>query len=209
MKYDKKTAVEIITSAAKNYQKYLQDKTFLIIYQEEQKVKTAEDEFRDNHFLHLTGIKTKLSAQRFFEKCLNRKLSVAEIEMDQKGKAQQKLSVLPFLHELLYNKCMIGTFINSGIYINADYFVGNTKAILSVGFRAGKKVDFPVTLYKEDVRKLSQPTNKVLAILVKDYRQENYTKCTYLSKGQVIPRLPLPENIKEVIQVGKDDGAYF
>ena len=50
---------------------------------------------------------------------------------------------------------MIGNFIDSGIYIKADYFVGNTKAILSIGFRYGKKADFPVTLYKEDVRKLS------------------------------------------------------
>ena len=39
--------------------------------------------------------------------------------------------------------------------------MGNTKAVLSVGFRNGKKVDFPVTLYKEDIRKLSHPTNKV------------------------------------------------
>ena len=53
------------------------------------------------------------------------------IEMDSKGKVQQKLIVLPYLSELLYNNCMIGNFINSGIYIKADYFVGNTKAILS------------------------------------------------------------------------------
>ena len=74
--------------------------------------------------------------------------------------------VLPFLHELLYHNCMIGDFIDSGICIKADYFVGNTKAVLSVGFRFGKNADFPVTLYKEDVRKLSQPTNKVLAKLL-------------------------------------------
>ena len=72
--------------------------------------------------------------------------------------------VLPYLSELLYHHCMIGDFINSGICIRADYFVGDTRAVLSVGFRTGKRTDFPVTLYNEDVRKLSQPTNKVLAI---------------------------------------------
>ena len=72
--------------------------------------------------------------------------------------------VLPYLAELLYHHCMIGDFINSGICIRADYFVGDAKAVLSVGFRTGKKTDFPVTLYKEDVRKLSQPTDKVLTI---------------------------------------------
>ena len=100
---------------------------------------------------------------------------------------------------------MIGSFINSGICIRADYFVGNTKAVLSVGFRTGKNVDFPVTLYSEDVRKLSHPTNKVLAIFVKDYQQLNYVHCTYISKGQKIDKLPLSEDVKKLIQV-KEDG---
>ena len=99
--------------------------------------------------------------------------------------------VLPYLSELLYNNCMIGKFINSGICIKADYFVGNTKAVLSVGFRMGKRVDFPVSLYNEDVRRLSQPTNRVLAIYAKDYKQESFMECTYLSKGQEIHKLPI------------------
>ena len=201
MKYDKKMAIGIIINAAQNYQKKLRDKIFLIIYQHGSEIDTVQVEFRDNHFLHLTGVKTKLTAQHFYEKCLNSKLSEAEIELDYKGKAQQKLYVLPFLHELLYHNCMIGTFINSGICIKADYFIGNTKAVLSVGFRFGKKADFPVTLYKEDVRKLSQPTNKVLAILVKSYHQQKYTECTYLSKGQKICKLPLSEEVKKLIQI--------
>lgn len=184
MKYDKKKAVDIITVAARDYHKYLQDKHFLLIYQDVKNIEVTQVEFRSNHFLHLTGIKTELSAQRFYEKCLNR-----------------KLSVLPFLHELLYNNCMIGNFINSGICIKADYFVGNTKAVLSVGFRWGKRTDFPVTLYKEDVRKLSSPTNKVLAIFVKDYDQQAYTKYTYLSKGQEIQKLLVSDEVKKLIQI--------
>ena len=89
------------------------------------------------------------------------------------------------------------------IIVKADYFVGNTKAVLSVGFRYGKKNDFPVTLYKEDIRKLSQPTNKVLAIFRKDYKQQCYTECTYLSKGQKIIKLPLAEDIMNLIQIDK------
>ncbi|MBQ3558408.1 MAG: hypothetical protein IJA07_02695 [Agathobacter sp.] len=201
MKYDKKRAIEIIVHAAENYKEYLQDKVFFIIYIEKGISKTVQVEFRDSHFLHLTGVYTKLSAKRFYEKCINRKLSVDEFELDKGGKTQQKLMVLPFLHELLYNNCMIGNFINTGIYIRADYFAGNTKAILSVGFRYGKNVDFPVTLYKEDVRKLTQPTNKVLAIFRRNFDQENYTECTYLSKGQEIGKLPLDKDIKEMIVI--------
>ena len=55
--------------------------------------------------------------------------------------------VLPCLSKLMSHHCLVGEFINSGVYIRADYYVGDTKAILSVGFRNGNRVDYPVTLY--------------------------------------------------------------
>lgn len=203
MKMDKKEAVDIITRAALNYKAYLQGKQFLIVYQEKSEIKTVQIEFYDIHFKHLTGVDTKLSAKSFYERCISHRLSVKDFNIDKSGKTQQKLEVLPYLHELLYNNCMIGSFINSGICIRADYFVGNTKAVLSVGFRAGKRIDFPVTLYKEDVRKLSQPTNRVLAIFAKRNQEHDYTKCTYLLKGQQVNKLPLPDEIRNLIQAGK------
>ena len=204
MKYDKNQAISIIVNAAENYKKYLQDKEFLIIYQEKGITKVAQVGFRDSYFLHLTGVKANVTAGRFYEKCINHQLSPMDFELDKGGKTQQKLMVLPYFHELLYHNCMIGDFVNSGICIKADYFVGNTKAILSVGFRYGKKTDFPVTLYKEDVRKLSQPTNKVLAIFARNHIQQSYTMCTYLSKGQQINKLPISEEIEALIQIDND-----
>lgn len=62
---------------------------------------------------------------------------------------------------------MIGDFINSGIVIRADYFVGDTRAVLSVGFRSGKTSDIPVSLYNENIKTLTCPTCKVLAIFRK------------------------------------------
>ena len=205
-KYDKKTALQVIVKAAKEYNVKLNNKHFMVIYQENGKTKTVTVGFRDMNFLHMTGVKTKLSAQQFYSACLDGKLSEKDFEIDNKGKVQQKLSVLPYLSELLYNNCMIGNFINSGICIRADYFVGNTKAVLSVGFMIGKTVDFPVTLYSEDVRKLSQPTNRVLAIFVKDYQQQRYNECTYLSKGQIMNKLPISENVKKLIEVEEEVG---
>lgn len=204
VKYDKKAALKIIVKAAKEYDEKLNDKHFLIVYQEDQSIKTVCVGFRDMNFLHLTGVRTRLSAQQFYSACLVSKLSEKDFEVDHKGKVQQKLMVLPYLAELLYHNCMIGTFINSGILIRADYFVGNTKAVLSVGFRTGKSVDFPVSLYREDVRKLSLPTNKVLVIFVKEYKEQSYSKCTYLSKGQEIHKLPIPEDIRKIIMVDKE-----
>lgn len=196
MKYDKKKALEIIVEAAKQYDKWLKSNHFLIFYQKGKEQDCVEVGFRDLNFLHLTGIKTKLSAQRFFSLCIDGKLSEKDYDLDTKGKAQQKLMVLPFLHELLYHNCMIGDFINSGVLIKSDYFVGDTKAVLSVGFRSGKTVDMPVTLYKENVKKLIKPVCKVLAIFKKPYNQQTYTECTYCSKGINLSELSLPDKVE-------------
>ena len=200
-KYDKKTALKIIINAANQYEAKLNKRLFLIVYQEGSKTKTVCVGFRDMNFSHLTGVDTKLSAQQFYAACLESKLSERDFEIDNKGKVQRKLMVLPYLSELLYQNCMIGNFINSGIWIRADYFVGNTKAILSVGFREGKTVDYPVTLYNEDVRKLSHPTNKVLAIFSKGYLQQVYTDCTYMAKGYEVSTLPITEELRMLIQI--------
>lgn len=203
-KYDKKVALKIRVEAAKNYEEKLNDKHFLIVYREENDIKTVSVGFRDMNFLHMTGVKTRLSAQQFYAACLESKLSEHDFEIDNKGKVQQKLMVLPYLAELLYHHCMIGDFINSGICIRADYFVGDTRAVLSVGFRTGKKTDFPVTLYNEDVRKLSQPTNKVLAIFSKHYKDQYYDNCTYLARNQSIHELRVSDEVLEMILVDEE-----
>ena len=181
--YAKQEILKIILSVAKEYDEKLNDKRFKITYQ---KGKDKEEEvvgFRDMNFLHLTGVKTKLSAQQFYQACIDGKLSERDFEVDNKGKVQQKIAVLPYLPNLLYGNCMIGDFINSGIMIRADYFVGDTRATISVGFKVGKAADIPVTLYHEDVRKLSHPTCKVLEIWCKQFDEAEYGLCTYSAKG--------------------------
>lgn len=199
--YNKEEALKIIIDVAIKYEERLRDNHFLIIYSRNNKINAVQVGFRDSNYLHMTGVKSRLSAPVFYDSCIKRKLSERDFEIDKNGKAQQKLMVLPYLPDLLYNNCMIGYFINSGIFIKADYFVGNTKAVLSVGFRTGKNIDFPVTLYNEDIRKLTQPTCKVLAIFRKEYHEKYFVKCTYLSKGQNMNKLLFFEEMKELIRI--------
>jgi len=70
-----------------------------------------------------------------------------------------------------------------------------------VGFRYGKKADMPVTLYNENVKTLSRPVYKVLAILAKDYNESVYKTCTYLSKGQELEKLRLPDEVFQIVDV--------
>ncbi len=207
MKLDKKRTISIIVESARNYDEYLNNKEFLIVYQDHSgnkktTINYAEIGFRDMYFLHMTGVKTRLTAKRFYEACINQKLSEADIELDNLGKIQQKLAVLPFLHMLPYNNCMIGDFINSGVMIQADYFVGDTKCVLSVGFRKGNSVDRPVTLYNGDIRKLTNPTNRVLAIFMRSYPETTYQESTYIAKDIDVSSLELPEGL---ITLKQDD----
>ena len=96
-KYDKKAALKIMIEAVKQYEEKLNDKQFLIIYREGKDIKTVNVGFRDMNFLHMTGVKTRLSAQQFYAACLESKLSEYDFEIDNKGKVQQKLMVLPYL----------------------------------------------------------------------------------------------------------------
>ena len=193
--YDKKQALEIIVKAAHTYEERLNNRHFMIVYYDNKQIQSCTVGFRNLNFLHLTGVKARIPAQQFYNACLSNKLSINDFELDHKGKVQQKLAVLPYLPELLYNNCMIGNFINNGVMIRADYFVGDTRAVISVGFRYGKSADYPVTLYNESIKKLTLPTCKILAIFRKTYRDEIYNEYTYLSSGFDI--LQLPDELKE------------
>ena len=188
--YSKDEALSIIVKAAQKYNEKLKDKHFMIVFCDDKDTYSCTVGFRDMNFLHLTGVKTGLSAQQFYDACLTNKLSERDFELDRKGKVQQKLAVLPYLSELLYHNCMVGNFIDNGVVIRADYFVGDTRAVISVGFREGKSVDIPVTLYKEDIKKLTFPTCRVLAIFSKSYKEATYEECTYLSPTCRTEKLP-------------------
>ncbi|MDO5303697.1 MAG: PBECR4 domain-containing protein [Clostridia bacterium] len=197
---DIKSAIKIVTQAAKEYEENLNDRHFMVVYQEEAETKIVYFGFRDFNFLHLTGVNTTLKAKQFYKACLEHKLAGRDIIDLKKGKTQQKLAVIPYLSKILYNNCMIGYSIQNGIYLQADYFVGNTKAVLSVGFRFGENVDYPVTLYNGDVRKMIKPACKVLAIFTKRFDDKKYNQCTYLSKGQQIGKLKLDDAARNLLE---------
>lgn len=73
-KADKKNAIrqDIIDSAA-IYSQSLAGKTFLYVYGEE----FFEVSFPIDHFLHLTGVETKLSAKDFYKNAKKQNLQVA------------------------------------------------------------------------------------------------------------------------------------
>ena len=52
---DIKTAIKIVTEAAREYEERLNDRHFMVVYQEGAETKSVQFGFRDMNFLHLTG----------------------------------------------------------------------------------------------------------------------------------------------------------
>lgn len=203
--YGEKEALKIIIETVHEYDIKLNNWEFLIIYKDGRNYCCKQVIFKDFHFLHLTGVRSELNARHFYQRSLSGRLSTKDIQIDRYGKAQQKLHVLKLLPDILYGSCMIGTFINSGILIKADYFVGDTRAVISIGFRSKNEehysVDFPVSLYNDDVRKLTKPTNKVECILRKRPYELQYSKITYITKNNPIKYSDLPDTIASLIDL--------
>ena len=78
----KQEILKIILSVAKGYDEKLNDKHFKITYQKGKDKEECIVGFRDMNFLHLTGVKRKLSAQQFYNACVNGKLSERDFEID-------------------------------------------------------------------------------------------------------------------------------
>lgn len=192
----KSEVIKILTKAAKDYETNLLNRDFLIAYQERQTIKFSCVRFLKHNFKHLTGVSSNLPANVFYNKCIDNKLSPDDFQIDSRGKVAQKMEVLPHLGNVLYKNCMIGPFLNSGIQISADYFVGDTRVYISIGIRNDLKgnPDFPVSLYSEDIRKLTSPSCRVIAIFSKFTNVKEYTTCTFLANGITLASLKIPSD---------------
>lgn len=99
-KTDKKNAIrQAIIDSASIYSQSLAGKAFLYVYGEE----FFEVSFPVNHFLHLTGVETKLSAKDFYKNAKKRKLANNQFYFDERhpyANAKKKLPCLKRLPEL-------------------------------------------------------------------------------------------------------------
>lgn len=184
-KYSKKEAIGIVAQAAKEYQQKYEQRRFLLVCQgNDGSLYTEEASFTAQNFLHLTGFKTDLCADIFYNACLNGKLSESDFRFDDHGNTHRKLSVLPYLKNLFYGKSLIGEFTTSGIRLYADYFVGDSRGIMCLGFKRAKNTSFPSTLYQGPIREVSNAAFKVLAVFSKHYKNREYEECIYIAHGQ-------------------------
>ena len=154
-KTDKKNAIrQGIIDAAAIYSRNLAGKAFLYVYGDEY----FQVSFPVDHFLHLTGVETKLSAKDFYKNAKKGKLTNSQFYFDARhpyANAKKKLPCLKRLPELTNNYvCILKdmqtvTIIYKLSVTNLEFTLGLTE---NTDDKGKKKNDFflPMSLRVED-----------------------------------------------------------
>lgn len=192
-KTDKKNAIrqDIIDSAGV-YSQNLAGKAFLYVYGEE----FFEVSFPVDHFLHLTGVETTLSAKDFYKNAKKGKLTNSQFYFDARhpyANAKKKLPCLKRLPELTNDMvCILKdmqtvTIIYKLSVTNLKFTLGLTENVDN----QGKKInDFflPMSLRVEDTSVEKSNDGEIVDfIFSKDASKTKYDSILVEDKHKIIP----------------------
>ena len=192
-KTDKKNAIrqDIIDSAAV-YSSSLAGKTFLYVYGEE----FFEVSFPVDHFLHLTGVESKLSAKDFYKNAKKGKITNSQFYFSGRhpyANAKKKLPCLKRLPELTNDMiCILKdmqtvTIVYKLSVTNLEFTLGLTENTDS----SGKKVNdlfLPMSLRVEDSSVAKSNDGEVVDfIFTKDASITKYKELLVRDERKVIP----------------------
>lgn len=192
--YTKEQALAVVTSCAKSYQENLANKTLLFVCLDKHKhISCIEFSFDASNFLHLTGLKPKvsldengneyiLSAIDFYNKCLDRKLRVQEFDFASDGTTPLKLEVLPLVINKNLSAAMVGNYNSMNPKLYTEKLVGGIKACVGFVMVANKGRYVPNTVLKVDIRDYTTHTSRVIAVFRKSKNQTEYSELTYRAK---------------------------
>lgn len=194
----KEQILDKIIECAKKYQENLEGKVLLVLYhnKKENKIDYIELHFHARNFLHLTGVdlkdkyfkkdKNDIPSVLFYKKCLSEtdRLTVNHFNLSKNGIENLKLAVLPTLLESDLSSNMIGDFLSSKPKLITNKLTGNTQGCLGFVIDSSTQEYVPNTILKEDVRRCTKPTNRIIAIFRKQKNEETYTEFTYIAKNK-------------------------
>lgn len=192
-KADKKKAIrQDIVDAASIYSQMLAGKAFLYVYGNEY----FEVSFPTDHFLHLTGVETSLSAKDFYKNAKKAKLTSSQFYFDVRHPYANAKKKLPFLKRLpeLTNDfvCILKDMQTVSIIYklsvtNLEFTLGLTENIDDKG---NKINDFflPMSLRVEDTSVDKSNGGEVVDfIFSKDASFEKYNNLVVCDKNKMIP----------------------
>lgn len=205
--YSLEEARKIVMDCAKQYEKNLLNKNFIIIYRDKlsNQIKDLEVFFGKENYQHLTGIELidedgnirEHVSKLFFEKCIKNTLSKEEFQMKKDGTTNLKLQALPTIMEIHKVTKIAGDFDYSRPFLVADKVVGNINFCL--GLKCINEFFVPVSALMENIKSITTNQSQVLAILSKEAADLIYSNIRHVAKGLNLNNLVIPENIKSKI----------
>ena len=182
---EKREIIKIIENCAIKYKNNLSNKNLLFVYYDKNIVKYIETKFLPSNFLHLTGIKyereSNNNAIKFYKDILDKKVSLKNLKIVNEGIIKLKLNILNMILDINYSAKMIGEF-NSNFknLLRTEKIIGTN--VYSMGFIKVGDYYIPNTTLKEDIRNITNKTNRVIAIFSKKIKEKQYSKLTYINK---------------------------
>lgn len=182
----KQKVLPLLFSCAEKYKENLQGRNLLFICVDKHKrISSLEVSFDASNFLHMTGCdvpRGKISATDFFERCLDRRLSLNDFELADDGTTMLKLKVLPQMLSPNLAANSIGDFNNSRPKLYTEKLAGGVKGC--IGFIKTQPADryVPNTVLSEDIKNMITSSHRILATYRKKRDEQKYSELVYRAK---------------------------
>lgn len=209
MKFTKEETRRNVLNCAKQYQKKLLNKKFLIIYREKRdnSIRYIEVVFYERNYQHLTGLELidckgnvlRNQSVNFYRKCIENKLGTEEFRFKVDGTTQLKLSALPVLMDITKITKITGDYNHVRPYLFVDKVVGGVNFCL--GLSKEDDIYVPSSALLENIKKLTNVPSQVLAILEKEKQKKIYTIVRHVAKGLNLNNLILPDKMKDMVSL--------
>ncbi len=205
-------ARHIVLNCAKSYQRFLEDKEFLIVYRDRMdgEIKSIELVFLAKNYQHLTGMnmideKKNVVNHRsvdFYRKCVENRIKTLELSFREDGMSHLKLQALPAITRLTSITKIAGDSKGNQPYLIVDKVVGGVNFCL--GLRKDSSIDkyVPVSALQRDIKELTTNPSQVLFIMEREYGETSvFRKIKHVAKGMNLLNLTLPEEICSIISL--------
>lgn len=138
------------------------------------------------------------NAQSFYKECSRGTLSPRRIDLKDNGTTRQKLEVFIQLRYLMTSPNLLGYFNENGYELRADYFIGNSRKTVAIGFKNELSYDIPKTLLSKDLKLITGDPYPVISIYSKKISDTSYS-LMYQSKSIPLDLTKLPPKISSMI----------
>lgn len=192
----KSKALSIVYSAAEAYKENLMNRTLLLICTDKHKnIFDMEVTFDKSNFKHLTGLKTDIDALRFFDLCINKRLSENDFEFAEDGTTPLKMNVLPRIVTKNLSANMLGDYNAYNPKLFTEKLAGNVSACIGFVKTGNHGRYVPNTVLEGDIRDRVDKFYRIILTYRKKRDEKEYNEIVYSAKKVEWSKLVLPEEL--------------